>query len=96
MDIRHALSDYDWNLIEWAVEGDVAIHCLLTKSDKLGQGAAKQSLLKSQKALEDEGVLCTLQLFSSLKKTGIEDAHELLDIHLRSPRSDIPGPPANG
>ena len=96
MDIRHALSDYDWNLIEWAVEGDVAIHCLLTKSDKLGQGAAKQSLLKSQKALEDEGVLCTLQLFSSLKKTGIEDAHELLDIHLRSPGSDIPGPPANG
>ena len=91
MDIRHALSDYDWNLIEWAVEGDVAIHCLFTKSDKLGRGAAKQSLLKSQKALEDEGVLCTLQLFSSLKKTGIDDAHELLDIHLNAACVDVSG-----
>jgi len=82
MDIRHALSDYDWRLIDWAMDGDVALHCLLTKSDKLSNSAAKQALLKSAAKLEEEGIECTLQLFSALKKAGIEEAHELLDMHL--------------
>jgi len=87
MDIRHALSEYDWRLIDWAMGGDVAIHCLLTKSDKLSHGASKQALLKNAAKLEDEGVECTLQLFSALKKTGIEESHELLDMHLCQPPS---------
>ena len=85
MDIRHALSEYDWRLIDWAIGGDVAIHCLLTKSDKLSHGASKHALLKNAAKLEDEGVECTLQLFSALKKTGIEESHELLDMHLSQP-----------
>ena len=85
MDIRHALSEYDWRLIDWAMGGDVAIHCLLTKSDKLSHGASKQALLQNAAKLEDEGVECTLQLFSALKKTGIEESHELLDMHLSQP-----------
>lgn len=82
MDIRHALSDHDWRLIDWALQGNVELHCLLTKSDKLSHGAAKQVLLKAQSTLEEEGIECTLQLFSALKKTGIDDAHELLDTYL--------------
>ncbi len=82
MDIRHALSDYDWQLIDSVMQGDAALHCLLTKSDKLGNSAAKQALMKTSKALEDHGVECTLQLFSALKKTGVEEAHELLDMYL--------------
>ena len=82
MDIRHALSDYDWRLIDWAMDGDIALHCLLTKSDKLGNSAARQALLQSAAKLEEQGIECTLQLFSALKKSGIEEAHELLDMHL--------------
>ncbi len=82
MDIRHALSEYDWRLIDWATEGQIAIHCLLTKSDKLGSSAAQQALMKASATLEGEGIECTLQLFSALKKTGIDDAHELLDMYL--------------
>lgn len=88
MDIRHALTDYDWQLIEWAMGGDIAVHCLLTKSDKLSHGASKQALLKTTAKLEMEGVECTLQLFSSLKKSGIEDAHELLDMYLNNTAAD--------
>ena len=82
MDIRHALSDYDWRLIEWAMQGDSALHCLLTKSDKLSRGAARAILLKVSQQLEDEGIECTLQTFSALKKDGVEESHELLDMYL--------------
>jgi len=82
MDIRHPLSDHDWRLIDWALQGNTALHCLLTKSDKLSYGAAKQTLLSTKHTLENEGIECTLQLFSALKKTGLEDAHELLDSFL--------------
>lgn len=82
MDIRHALSDYDWRLIEWATQGDSALHCLLTKSDKLSNNAAKVTLMKTAASLEEAGVECTLQTFSALKKHGIEEAHELLDMYL--------------
>ena len=82
MDIRHPLSDYDWRLIEWAVQGQSALHCLLTKSDKLSKSAAKATLLKVSRQLEEDGVECTLQTFSALKKSGVEEAHELLDMYL--------------
>ncbi len=82
MDIRHALSDYDWRLIEWAIDGQASLHCLLTKSDKLSRNAAKSTLMKTASRLEKEGIECTLQTFSALKKSGIEEAHELLDLYL--------------
>jgi len=82
MDIRHALSDHDWRLIEWAMQGNTALHCLLTKSDKLGNNAARQALMTASSTLENEGIACTMQLFSALKKTGVDDAHELLDMYL--------------
>ena len=85
MDIRHALSDHDWRLIEWALQGNTALHCLLTKSDKLSNSAAKKALMDAGATLEREGIDCTMQLFSALKKTGVEDAHELLDMYLSQP-----------
>jgi len=84
MDIRHPLSDYDWRLIEWAMQGQSALHCLLTKSDKLSKSAAKATLLNVSQQLEEDGVECTLQTFSALKKNGVEESHELLDMYLPS------------
>lgn len=102
MDIRHALSDYDWRLIEWALQGDTALHCLLTKSDKLSKNVAKATLMKTSQKLEEEGIECTLQIFSALKKTGIEEAHELLDMYLpdaanhKTAKQQIAERPGNG
>jgi len=96
MDIRHALSDYDWRLIEWVMQGDSALHCLLTKSDKLSKSAAKATLLKVAQQLENEGVECTLQTFSALKKNGVEESHELLDMYLPdAAKNDIAKNPAS-
>ena len=84
MDIRHPLSDHDWRLIDWSMQASVDLHCLLTKGDKLSRGAAHATMLKTSATLEQEGIECTLQTFSALKKTGVEDAHELLDTYLQN------------
>jgi len=94
MDIRRPLSDHDWRLIEWSLQGSVALHCLLTKSDKLSKGAAQATLLDTKSTLENEGIESSLQLFSALRKSGIGDAHELLDMYLDTPATssqDKPG-----
>jgi len=93
MDIRHPLSDHDWRLMDWALQGDTALHCLLTKADKLSRGAATKTLLDTQSTLEKEGIECTLQLFSALKKTGVDDAHELLDMHLQMKQQTLSSSP---
>lgn len=73
MDIRHPLTDYDRQLIGWAAEKQIGVHCLLTKCDKLGFGAAKTTLVDVRRAL---GPMATAQLFSSVDKTGVDEARE--------------------
>jgi GTP-binding protein len=71
------------------------VHILLTKSDKLSRGAAtaalhqvRQSLNREQTRLlprektRGQAQACTspsVQLFSALKKTGVEEIHAKLD-----------------
>lgn len=78
-DVRHPLTDFDIQMIEWCEHSQLPLHMLLTKSDKLNYGAAKNTLLKVQKELQQREVDVTLQLFSSLKKKGIDDVHQVLD-----------------
>jgi len=84
MDVRVALTDQDWQMIEWALQGPAALHLLLTKADKLSRNAATKTLYRVQSELERAEIECTLQLFSALKKTGRDDAHTLLDMYLQT------------
>lgn len=72
-DVRHPLKDFDRMMIEWAIQSELPLHLLLTKSDKLKRGAAQNTLLKISRELE---VLpnVSLQLFSSLKNSGVDEA----------------------
>jgi len=76
MDVRHPLTDYDVEMLELAASGGVPIHVLLTKSDKLGRGAAQQALRSVRKAL---GEVATVQLFSALKGDGVAEARKALE-----------------
>ncbi|MEZ5530646.1 MAG: ribosome biogenesis GTP-binding protein YihA/YsxC [Porticoccaceae bacterium] len=80
MDIRHPLQEYDWQMIRWARASGMPVHLLLTKADKLNNGPAKSVLLKVRKDLEKAGFRdqISLQTFSSLKKTGLEELESLL------------------
>ena len=79
MDIRHPLTDSDWQLIELQQRGHAGLHILLTKSDKLSKNQVASTVLKVQAALSAGDVEATLQDFSALKKKGIEDVHSVLD-----------------
>ena len=79
-DVRHPLTEFDLQMIEWCEYTKLPLHMLLTKADKLNYGAAKNTLLKVQRELQERDAEITLQLFSSLKKTGIDDVHQVLDL----------------
>jgi len=78
MDIRHPLTDLDKQMLLWCSEIGFPVHILLTKADKLKFGAAKGTLLKVANQLEDLGVDCSLQLFSSHKNIGVDDCRQQL------------------
>lgn len=83
MDIRHPLTDNDWQLIELQQMGPSELHVLLTKADKLSRGKVTQSLQATRRALEQAGIAATLQDFSAVRPgTGLDDVHGVLDAWL--------------
>ena len=79
MDIRHPLTEFDWQMIEWCRYENLPMHILLTKADKLTYGAGKNTLLRVRNELAAMTFPITIQLFSAFKKSGIQEAHEALD-----------------
>ncbi|MDN3526196.1 ribosome biogenesis GTP-binding protein YihA/YsxC [Halomonas sabkhae] len=84
MDVRHPLTEFDQTMLGWADEQDMPVHILLTKADKLKSGAAKNALQQVRSQLREWEDLVSIQLFSSLKKQGIEELHSRLDDWLQS------------
>src|SRR5260221_14001298 len=76
MDVRHPLTELDWRLLDWLQDSGRRAHILLTKADKLSTQAAKATLAKTHQALSQKYAGGSVQLFSSLRKKGIEDAIE--------------------
>jgi GTP-binding protein len=78
MDIRHPLKDLDMDLIQWAVDGELPVLALLTKSDKLSQGKVSGQVLAVKKELALLNADIKVQAFSSLKRTGSEQADKVI------------------
>ena len=78
MDIRHPLKDLDQDLIEWAADSELPVLVLLTKSDKLSQGKASAEVLKAKKHLASLNADIKVQAFSSLKRTGVDQATNVI------------------
>lgn len=79
MDIRHPLKDYDLQMLDWASQIGLPVHVLLTKADKLNKGPASSTLLQVRASLHGIDPAFSAQTFSSLKRTGIDEAHARLD-----------------
>jgi GTP-binding protein len=88
MDIRHPLTELDWSLLEWFRPSGKPVHVLLSKSDKLSRGAAQQTLAKVRAALKEAGMPATVQLFSSLKREGVDEAESLVRQWLGTPKKN--------
>jgi len=79
MDIRHPLKQFDIQMVQWANNAELPVHILLTKADKLKHGAAMASLHQVASQLKKLDLLASVQLFSSLNKTGKDQAIAQLD-----------------
>ena len=80
MDIRRPLTDLDLRLIDWFRPTGRPIHILLSKADKLSRQEQTTVLraVKAELATWGDAGLSSVQLFSSLKRTGVEEAEALL------------------
>lgn len=84
MDSRRPLTELDRRMIEWFAPTGKPIHALLTKCDKLTRQESVNALRAAQKGFAEyknagfEGEL-SAQLFSSLKRVGLDEAHALLE-----------------
>jgi GTP-binding protein len=78
MDSRHPLQPLDEQMLQWFSETGKPVHILLTKSDKLNRQQATQTLREVKAYLAEHFPFCSVQLFSSLKKIGMEEAEAVI------------------
>jgi GTP-binding protein len=74
MDARRPLTDLDRQLLEWFGPTGKPIHILLTKADKLTRSESAAVLRATREEMAPWSDQVSVQLFSSLKKTGVDEA----------------------
>ncbi|PWB40040.1 MAG: YihA family ribosome biogenesis GTP-binding protein [Rhodocyclales bacterium] len=78
MDARRPLTDLDRQMLEWFGPTGKPIHILLTKADKLTRNEAAKTLQAARAELAPWADQVSAQLFSSLKKTGVDEAESII------------------
>ncbi|WP_075794253.1 ribosome biogenesis GTP-binding protein YihA/YsxC [Massilia putida] len=82
MDSRRPFTELDIQMLEWFAPTGKPIHCILTKVDKLNRNESVNALRQAQQVLdsyvdeEGNGFPFTVQLFSALKRIGIDEAND--------------------
>lgn len=92
MDIRHPLTELDRSLLDWFRPSGRPVHVLLSKADKLSRGPATQTLNQVRDVLLGAGLHASVQLFSSLKRVGVDEAEGVVRNWLGTPKKN----PAQG
>lgn len=96
MDIRHPLKELDQQMVQWAVDVELPVLILLTKADKLASGARKAQLNMVREAILPFQGDIQVEVFSSLKKIGIDKLRIKLDewfnlpFELEDDMADVP------
>lgn len=78
MDVRHPLTELDEKMLDWFALTGKPVHVLLTKSDKLSRQQATLTLNRVKSHLAEHFPHCSVQLFSSLKKIGADEAEAVI------------------
>jgi GTP-binding protein len=80
MDARRPFTDLDVQMLEWFAPTGKPVHCLLTKADKLNRSESGEALRLARTVLgsyidqQGQPFPFTAQLFSAVKRTGLEEA----------------------
>ena len=73
IDIRRGIMELDHAFLDFYLPLNKPLHILLTKSDKLNKQACRKSFDSVQSTVDS---VASVQLFSSLKKSGAEEARD--------------------
>jgi GTP-binding protein len=82
MDSRRPFTELDVQMLEWFAPTGKPVHCLLTKADKLNRNDSTNALRLARTVLnsyvDEQGqpFPFTVQLFSALKRTGLDEAND--------------------
>lgn len=76
-DIRRQLTAYDEQMLAWSMDKGLPVLVLLNKADKLSRSAARQALAAVAARIDPRAN--RVQLFSTLKKSGVDEACKQLD-----------------
>ena len=82
VDSRRPFTDLDIQMVEWFAPTGKPLHCILSKADKLNRNEAANALRQARTFLasyvdaDGKPFPFTAQLFSALKRTGIEEAND--------------------
>lgn len=76
MDARHPLKALDMQMLDFFRQTGKPVHILLSKSDKLNQSERQQALKFVRQSLSDRPEI-SVQLFSSLKKQGMDEVERV-------------------
>jgi len=85
MDARHPLTPLDETMLAWFRPTGKPVHVLLTKADKLSRSVQASTLRGVRDRLARLAPNFTAQLFSALKRTGLEEAEATLGRWLGAP-----------
>jgi GTP-binding protein len=89
MDARHPLTPLDHQMLNWFIPTCKPVHVLLTKADKLSKQQATTTLRTVRAELERTYPNCTVQLFSSLKRIGLDEAEAMIGKWLSDSQGDL-------
>ena len=85
VDSRRPFTDLDIQMLEWFAPTGRPVHCLLSKADKLNRNDSINALRQARTLLasyvdeQRRPFPFTAQLFSSLKRTGLDEATDRLE-----------------
>lgn len=78
MDSRRPLTEMDWQMLDWFAPTGRPVHVLLSKADKLSRQEQTKTLRQVKTDLASLGCPVSVQLFSSLKRSGVAEAAAVL------------------
>lgn len=93
MDARHPITELDQQTLDWMLPARFPVHILLAKSDKLSRPEQSRTLKQVSYALEKNhaGKDLSVQLFSAVKREGIEEACAVIASWLDGAKKKGPG-----
>ncbi len=74
MDARHPITTLDKQMLDWFLPTGKPVHILLSKADRLNKQQANNALHRVTETLALCYPQCTVQLFSSVSKIGLDEA----------------------